>query len=181
MILRPASLLNSRCCLATDLCLTLCDPVDCSLPGASVHEIFQVKIREWAVISFSRGPSDPRIEPTSPVLADGFFTPRHQGSPYWIHRWILTLYCSLFLDIQCIIICHLQAMTVLLLPFRCGFFSLLLQWRGLPNLRYINRWEGHIHDPVVQHPRENPFSFSPEYDGNCGLVSGFFSFSCDRK
>ena len=33
--------------------------------------------------------------------------------------------------------------------------------------------KGHIRDPVVQHPRENSFSFSPEDDGNCGLVYGF--------
>ena len=39
---------------------TLCDPVDCSLPGSSVHEIFQARILEWVAISFSRGPSWPR-------------------------------------------------------------------------------------------------------------------------
>ena len=50
------------------LCLTLCDPMDCSLPGSSVHGIFQVRILEWAAISFSRGPSQPRIEPRSPAL-----------------------------------------------------------------------------------------------------------------
>ena len=38
-------------------CLTLCDPKDCSLPGFSIHGIFQVKILEWVAISFSRGSS----------------------------------------------------------------------------------------------------------------------------
>ena len=33
-------------------CLTLCDPIDCSLPGSSVHEISQARILEWVVISF---------------------------------------------------------------------------------------------------------------------------------
>ena len=42
------------------LCLTLCDPMDCSLPGSSVHWIFQARILEWAAISFSRGSSWPR-------------------------------------------------------------------------------------------------------------------------
>ena len=42
------------------LCLTLCDPVDRSLPGSSVHEILQARILEWAAISFSRGSSRPR-------------------------------------------------------------------------------------------------------------------------
>ena len=40
-------------------CPTLCDPVDCSLPGSSVHGIFQARILEWVAISFSR-----RIFPT---------------------------------------------------------------------------------------------------------------------
>ena len=42
------------------LCPTLCDPVDCSLPGFSVHEIFQARILEWVTISFSRRSSQPR-------------------------------------------------------------------------------------------------------------------------
>ena len=41
-------------------CPTLCDPRDCSLPGSSVHEIFQARILEWVAISFSRGSSWPR-------------------------------------------------------------------------------------------------------------------------
>ena len=39
---------------------TLCDPVDCSPPGFSVHGILQARIQEWVTISFSRGPSQPR-------------------------------------------------------------------------------------------------------------------------
>ena len=38
----------------------LCDPVDCSLPGFSVHGILQARILEWVAISFSRGSSQPR-------------------------------------------------------------------------------------------------------------------------
>ena len=40
--------------------LTLCDPVNCSLPGSSIHEIFQARVLEWVAISFSRGSSQPR-------------------------------------------------------------------------------------------------------------------------
>ena len=36
-------------------CLTLCDPMNYSLPGSSIHRIFQARILEWAAISFSRG------------------------------------------------------------------------------------------------------------------------------
>ena len=34
-------------------CLTLCDPVDSSLPGSSVHRIFQARVLEWGAIAFS--------------------------------------------------------------------------------------------------------------------------------
>ena len=36
-------------------CLNLCDPMDCSLPGSSIHGIFQARVLEWVAISFSRG------------------------------------------------------------------------------------------------------------------------------
>ena len=41
----------------TKSCPTLCNPVDCSLPGSSVRGIFQVRILQWVAISFSRGRS----------------------------------------------------------------------------------------------------------------------------
>ena len=41
-------------------CLTLCDPIDCSPLGFSVHGILQARILEWVAISFSRGSSQPR-------------------------------------------------------------------------------------------------------------------------
>ena len=43
----------------TQSCLTLCDPMDHSPPGSSVHEILQARILEWVAISFSRGSSQP--------------------------------------------------------------------------------------------------------------------------
>ena len=41
-------------------CPTLCDPMDCSLPGSSVHGVLQARILEWVIIPFSRGSSRPR-------------------------------------------------------------------------------------------------------------------------
>jgi len=41
----------------TQSCPTLCDPIDCSLPGSSVHGILQARILKWVAISFSRGSS----------------------------------------------------------------------------------------------------------------------------
>ena len=49
-------------------CVRLCDPMDCSLPGFSVHGIFQARVLEWVAISFSRDLPDPWIEPGSPAL-----------------------------------------------------------------------------------------------------------------
>ena len=42
-------------------CQTLCNSVECSLPGSSVHRISQARILEWTAISFSRGSSRPRV------------------------------------------------------------------------------------------------------------------------
>ena len=41
-------------------CVQLCDPMDCSSPGSSVHGILQAGIMEWVAIPFSRGSSQPR-------------------------------------------------------------------------------------------------------------------------
>ena len=41
-------------------CPTLCDPMDCSPPGSSIHGILQARLLEWVAISFSRGSSQPR-------------------------------------------------------------------------------------------------------------------------
>ena len=48
------------CCLVAQSSPILCDPVDCSPPGSSVHGILQAIIPEWVAISFSRGSSQPR-------------------------------------------------------------------------------------------------------------------------
>ena len=39
----------------TQSCLTLSDPMDCSSPGSSAHEIFQARVLEWGAIAFSKG------------------------------------------------------------------------------------------------------------------------------
>ena len=44
----------------TQSCPTLCDPMDCSLSGFSIHGNFQAKVLEWIAISFSRGYLPPR-------------------------------------------------------------------------------------------------------------------------
>ena len=56
------------------LYLTLCDPMDCSLPGSFIHEIFQARILEWVAISFSRGSSQPRDQTRVSSIAGRLFT-----------------------------------------------------------------------------------------------------------
>ena len=51
---------NTIYVLATQSCLILGDPMDCSPPGSSVHGILQARILEWVAISYSRGSSQPR-------------------------------------------------------------------------------------------------------------------------
>ena len=55
-------------------CPTLCDPMDYSLPGSSVHGIFQAIVLEWIAISFSRGSSQPRDWIRVSCIVDRCFT-----------------------------------------------------------------------------------------------------------
>ena len=66
----------------TESCLTLRDPMDCSLTASSVHGIFQARILECVAISFSRGffPS-PEIKPGSPTLQSDYFPLDPPGKP----------------------------------------------------------------------------------------------------
>ena len=65
----------------TQLCLTLGDTMDCSLPGSSVHGILQAKILEWVAISFSRGSSQPRDQTWVSRTIGRLCPLSHQGSP----------------------------------------------------------------------------------------------------
>ena len=66
-------------------CPTLCNPVDCSPPGSSLHEILQAKILERIAKPSSRGSSNPGIEPTSHVsciVNQVLYHQHHLGSSY---------------------------------------------------------------------------------------------------
>ena len=74
--------MNSYCCLVTKSCPALCDPMDCSPTGSSVHEISQAKILEWIAISFFRGNLWTRNEPLTYALVGRFFITETPGKPY---------------------------------------------------------------------------------------------------
>ena len=83
----------------TQLCLTLCDLMDCSPPGSSVHGIFPARILEWVAIPFSRGSSWPRdgtrISHIS-CIAGRFFTIylSHQGRETFSGRHFQQMLCK---------------------------------------------------------------------------------------
>ena len=56
-----------------------CDPMDCSLPGSSVHGIFQARVGCHFLLEGNL--LDPGIETMSPALASGFFTSEPPGKP----------------------------------------------------------------------------------------------------
>ena len=58
----------------TQSCPTLCDPMDYSLPGSSVHGIFHARVLEWNAISFSRGSSWPRDRTQVSHIVDRWLT-----------------------------------------------------------------------------------------------------------
>ena len=73
------------CVLAIQSCPTLCNPVDVSLPGSSIHGILQASILEWLAIPVSRDPPDPGLEPGSLVLQADSLQSEPPGKPqeYW--------------------------------------------------------------------------------------------------
>ena len=63
-----------HCITFTELCPALCDPMDYSPPGSSVHGIFQARIQEWVAIPFSRRSSRPRDWTQVSCIVGRFFT-----------------------------------------------------------------------------------------------------------
>ena len=73
-------------CVLTQSCLPLCDPMDCSPPGSSVHGILQARILEWVAIPFTKGSSQSRDQTRVSCTPGRFFTvyQNHLG-PSFIH------------------------------------------------------------------------------------------------
>ena len=69
------------CCLVAQLCLTLWDPIDWSPPGSSIHGNSQARTLERLPFPSPGDLPDPGIEPGSPALAGGFFTPEPSRKP----------------------------------------------------------------------------------------------------
>ena len=97
-LLGISSNLSKCCCLVAKSCLTLCNPMDCSPPGSSVHGISQVRILEWVAISFCEGSSRPRDPTRVCCIAGGSFTAEPPGKS--LQKCWMFCRCSL-----CLLLC----------------------------------------------------------------------------
>ena len=77
--------MRTACGGVSQSCPTLCDPMDCSPPGSTVHGISQARVLDWAVVSFSRGSSWPRDQARVSRNVDRRFT-------IWASREVLYLF-----------------------------------------------------------------------------------------
>ena len=82
---RAACYWNGVLCLVTQLCLTLFEPMDCSLPGSCVHGILQVRILEWVTMPSSKGSSQLRNWTRVSHIAGRFFNiwATREAQEYW--------------------------------------------------------------------------------------------------
>ena len=72
------------CAKLLQSCLTLCDPIDCTPPGSSVHGILQARKLEWVAMSFPEHLPDAGVERASfnvSALSGGFLTDQPPGKP----------------------------------------------------------------------------------------------------
>ena len=90
----PFEVINRYACMLSCFsCVRLCNPINCSLPGSSVHGILQAWILEWGAMPFSRKSSWPRDQihvPCSSCAAGRFFTT--EPPEKLIKRWELFKY-----------------------------------------------------------------------------------------
>jgi len=120
-------------------CLTLCDPMDCSLPVSCVHGDSPGKILEWVAVPSSRGSSQPRDWTCISWLTSGFFTTSAtwESILYWNHFWIsFSLKAALCLHWSFIVLNSSLYMLIYLHMFSSELlfmgFSRQEYWNGLP-------------------------------------------------
>ena len=103
-------------------CRTLCDPKDCSLPGSSVHAIFQAIVLEWIAISFSTGSSPPRDQTQVSCIVDRCFTIWGTREVWYRRRTLYIFQYTLwsFFGRQ---LCLLQIVSILCISFKHLYFS----------------------------------------------------------
>ena len=122
----------------TQSCPTLCDPVDCSPPGSSVHGILQARILEWVAISFSREFSQPR-DGTWVSCRETLYPLSHQGS----HHSFLFIYFSFIFT----------RWRLITLQYWSGFCH-TLTWISHGVTCILDVWKKWLQCPQERHPRD---------------------------
>ena len=154
------------------MCLTLCSPVDCSLPGSSVHRILQARILEWLACLPLGDLPDPGIKPAplmSPALAGRF----SMASTTWEAWWAGDLAFILFFVKQKTWN-QLSIRTFLVL----GFCFCPLKLYGQDNEdRKVSRWNPYSKTQIKSHLNllwGVPYGFSrlDNFRGSQGLFAG---------
>ena len=109
------------CVLVTQSCPTLCNPMDYSQSGSSVHEILQARILEWVATPFSRRSSIPRDQTQVSCTVGRFFT---MWAPREVQAWV---------TLSCFTACLLILKNCTLKKIYCNFGSWLFfhMWRLL--------------------------------------------------
>ena len=113
----------------TQSCPTLSDPMDCSLPGSSIHGIFQARVLEWVAISSSKGSSWPRHWTHISVSCIGRWILYHWAT------WEGLFYLLLFLSINSSAF-YLQTHFMLILTY----FSILFPLQEMQKVPPISIW-----------------------------------------
>ena len=111
-----------------------CDPMDCSLPGFSVHEILQGEILKWVVISSSRGSSWPRDRThVSCISMQIFFTTDPPGEPPYPYQELPYVSGIPFLDV------YLKKIKIVTQNYICSSMFAVALFTVQPKLS-INWW-----------------------------------------
>ena len=117
--------------LASQLSPTLCDLMDCSPPGSSVHGILQARILEWVAMPSSRESSPPRDQTHISCTAGRFLTTEPMGNPsfsstefFYFHKHILSFECVFFIT-SCSFFIDVVSSPFLLRILNIDFFFLL--------------------------------------------------------
>ena len=80
-LMTPVGCIAHVCVKSFQWCLTLCDPIDCSPSGSSVHGILQARRLEWVAMPSSRGSSRPRDRTHVSFITGGLFTTQPLRKP----------------------------------------------------------------------------------------------------
>ena len=139
--------------LCAQSCPTFCDPMNCSLPGASVHEILQAKIMEWVAISFSKGYSRPRNQ-----TGVSYSSCIGRQNLYHCGTWEDQIYIHIHMCVcVCVCVCEMKVLVAQSYPNFCDpmdynppGFSVHGDFSGRNTSRYSFPSLGDLPDPGIE-------------------------------